>query len=151
MGWGQIDATKGQQRARAYGSTFKNAATKFGLYLEPGKATGEAWLTVRGNNVDGLPRTLAVLNRETWRWQLLTITTTSEEELRDELLAAITAKPGIASRELRTTVPGRDDRIRDALLELVDEQRIAIVKDGNAKRHYPYGTEPAAGQEAFEA
>lgn len=109
------DLSQALKRPRAYGSVFKGAALRWAMYLEPHKQAGEAWFTVRGNNVAGVPRTLALLDRARHVWRLHdepADETPAEEKWQRALELLEAGGPPASSTKLVDAIGGRK---RDAL------------------------------------
>lgn len=58
-----------RQRLRAYGGVFKNAATRFGIYLDV--VGDKLHIEARGNNISGIPRRLAYWDPDALELKLL--------------------------------------------------------------------------------
>lgn len=74
------EGNRGQRRG--YGSVFKAAAIRWGIYTER-KAGAEIYLEARGNNIAGLKRTLCAFDPELLELRPIAQTTSSAEPVRD--------------------------------------------------------------------
>jgi hypothetical protein len=89
-----------RQRLRAYGGVFKNAATRFGIYIDaPGK---KLHLEARGNNMRGIPKTHAEWDPDTLELRLIDTDdqAVSGEEYEQRIVDYLTANPWPNSGEL---------------------------------------------------
>lgn len=145
MPW-PTEASKGG-RTRAYGSVFKNAASRWGLYLEAGKTDGEAWFSARGNNVEGAPKQLAIFDRETFRWKLVDVSSESEADKRAAMLDVIGGKPGITTTPLFEEIGGRHEVLRGVRAELESEGLIRTIEKGRRIYHYLDSDFPTVGMD----
>jgi len=89
------DANRGQ--VRGYGSVFKAAAIRWGVYMERKKGSGEVWIEARGNNVAGFHRKLFL-----WDENSLEFRTVDRQQLAED--DSIT---GSTSTSARTRAPRR--------------------------------------------
>ena len=129
---------KADSRARAYGSVFKNAASRYGLYLAAADEDGKAWFSARGNNVAGHGRQLAVLDKTELRWKLVEgVESLSDDQIRQATLDAVQRIPGIGKVELRRQVGGNAQKVDDMVGQLIDEGLIRLEVTGRTHRHYP--------------
>jgi AAA domain len=100
------DANSGQRRA--YGSVFKAAAIRWGIYID---RTGDTFFVeARGNNLAGLARTAAV-----WDADRLELRIVEPPAQTDDLAARIEdflrRNPGAATSVIRAAVSGNDTQI----------------------------------------
>jgi hypothetical protein len=105
-----------RNQRRAYGSVFKAAAQRWGIFLE--RDGSKLWVEAHGNNVRGLKRSLAVWNEDELELHLVDMADEerSEEELDRDVLAFVTREPGRPTKRVRASAAGRDSSI-DASLE----------------------------------
>lgn len=115
MPWA-TDSNRG--RLRAYGGVFKNAATRFGLYID---AQGtKLYLEARGNNIRGIKKTPAYWDADSLELRLVdTGDQTHDERVEQRAEAALTwlqDHPGQHSTTtVRKAVKGRDTVTDEAL------------------------------------
>jgi AAA domain/DnaB-like helicase N terminal domain len=104
------EGNKGQRRA--YGSVFKAAAIRWGIYLE---RQGETFFVeARGNNLVGLPRTAALWDAD--RFELrLTDPRKQDVELADRIDEFLARNVGAATSVVQGGVQGGDREIRREL------------------------------------
>jgi hypothetical protein len=104
------EGNRGQRRA--YGSVFKAAAIRWGIFLE---REGETlWVEAHGNNVTGLKRTLATWDPERFELRILEPRTRTVE-LADELDDFLRRNPGATTAAIEAGVSGQRQAIRQAL------------------------------------
>lgn len=127
--------SEGSRRSRAYGSVFKGAASRWGLYLDPRTTEGEAWFSARGNNIQGCPRTLAIFDKQLKRWKLVEAKTETEAERRQNALDYVADNPGCSLTLLYKAVGGKQDTARTIVDKLVQEGELTIVDGGRRRRH----------------
>jgi hypothetical protein len=104
-----------RQRLRAYGGVFKNAATRFGIYIE---ANGNKLsIEARGNNIRGFKKRAAYWDEQALELRLIDATDHDEhvERCAEKLLAHLTEHPGShTTTALAKTLSVRDDTVKDA-------------------------------------
>jgi hypothetical protein len=97
---------------RGYGSVFKAAAIRFGLYLD--RAGDSIFIEARGNNLGGLPRTPALWDTD--RLELRLVQPPSEtDELGDRINDFLRRNPGATTKVVVAAVSGKDKLIRERL------------------------------------
>lgn len=127
------DANRGQRRS--YGSVFKGAAIRFGIYIE--REGSKLHVEAHGNNiVGGLKRTPAYWDEEALELRLVDTSAHEEAEadLDERVFAFLEpqAKP-VATSAVREGVPGRNERIDKALERLKAAGRaFDLARDGGA-------------------
>lgn len=101
-----------RQRLRAYGGVFKNAATRFGIYID---ANGDKLsIEARGNNIRGFKKRAAYWDPDALELRLLEATDHDQavEQCADRVLRWLTDNPGSHSTTVvREAVTGRDSLI----------------------------------------
>lgn len=113
------DGNRGQ--ARAFGSVFKAAAIRWGVYIE--RVDGTLYVQAHGNNVTGLARTQAIFDPDSLELQIVeprAATTTIADRIEDFLRR----NPGATTAFVRNSVTGTDTEI-DRLLE--EDERFTPV------------------------
>jgi hypothetical protein len=106
------EGNRGQRRA--YGSVFKAAAIRWGIYLD---REGEAlWVEAHGNNVTGLKRSIATWDDERLELRLLEPPTRTRA-LTDELDDYLRRNPGATTSAIEAAVRGQRQAIRQALTD----------------------------------
>lgn len=121
MPWA-TDTNRG--RLRAYGGVFKNAATRFGIYID---AQGKKlWIEARGNNLRGFKKTLAEWDEDVLELKLIENEDehVSPEEYEERVLEFIAANPWSTTKEVNAGVTGRAAEIRAARTRLSNSKRI---------------------------
>lgn len=108
-----------RQRLRAYGGVFKNAATRFGIYID---AVGKKLsIEARGNNIRGFPKTPAYWDADALELRLVEHGDHDErvEERAERVLTYLESRPQPHSKTaIRKAVGGRFE-ITDEALELL--------------------------------
>lgn len=114
-----------RQRLRAYGGVFKNAATRFGIYVD---AVGDKLqVEVRGNNIAGFRKRAAYFDSDTLELRLLDATDHDENvERRAELALALLIERGesLTTTALRKELGGRENITDEALQLLRDRAEV---------------------------
>jgi AAA domain len=104
------ESNHGQRRG--YGSVFKAAAIRWGIYLD--KSGETIFVEGRGNNVVGLPRTAALWDAE--RLELRLVRAPSEtDDLADRIADFLSRNPGSTTSVIRAAVRGNDTHIKQRL------------------------------------
>ncbi len=114
-------------RLRAYGGVFKNAATRFGIYIDA--RDGKTWIEARGNNIRGFKKTLAHWDGENLELRLIDGGDHNEtvEQRATAVLEHLIEHPGShSSTAIRKAVGGRGTITDEALLALKERD---VVKD----------------------
>jgi hypothetical protein len=115
-----------RQRLRAYGGVHKNAATRFGIYIDAVAKTLS--IEARGNNIRGFNKTPAYWNPDTLELRLVEQTDhdAKVEERAERVREYLESHPGAHSKTaIRKAVGGRGE-ITDQALELLKERDITI-------------------------
>jgi hypothetical protein len=125
------EGNRGQRRG--YGSVFKAAVQRWGIYLE--RDGSKLWVEARGNNVRGLKRSLAVWDEDKLELQL--VDTTRQEEdaaaVEEAVLQLLRGSPGLSSTKVREGVEGRNESIDSALERLKERGEVVdLARDGGA-------------------
>jgi AAA domain-containing protein len=112
-------------RLRAYGGVFKNAATRFGIYID---ANGKNLsIEVRGNNISGFKKRPAYWDPDTLELRLADHTDHDEkvEERANAILVLLESDPGLHSKTaIRKAVGGRAQITDQALEALKARDRV---------------------------
>jgi AAA domain len=104
------DSNRGQRRG--YGSVFKAAAIRWGIYLD--RSNDTIFVEGRGNNIAGLSRTAAMWDVE--RLELRLVEPPSQtDELADRIGDFLGRNPGAATSVVVAGVTGNDKQIRKRL------------------------------------
>jgi hypothetical protein len=111
------DANRGQ--VRGYGSVFKAAAIRWGVYLERKKGSGEVWIEARGNNVAGFHRKLFLWHADALEFRPVDRPQLAEDDLEGRVYDYVCSHPGASQTEIEDGVTGKRDRIREALARLL--------------------------------
>ena len=119
-----------RQRLRPYGGVFKNAATRFGIYID---AVGKNLsIEARGNNIRGFKKTPAYWGNDTLELRLVEAGDHDEkvEERAAAVLAWLEANPGSHSKTaVRKAVGGRAEITDQALQNLQEHD---LVRDSTS-------------------
>ena len=105
------DANKGQRRA--YGSVFKAAAIRWGIYLA--RDGDKLWIEARGNNLAGFPKRLAAFDADRLELRLLEIETPESRDIAGEIEAFLAEHPGASTVEVVEGVRANKKRTTDIL------------------------------------
>lgn len=131
-----------RQRLRAYGGVFKNAATRFGIYID---AVGKnLYIEARGNNIRGFKRTPAYWDPDALELRLADPGDHDEkvDERAKQLIDLLESAPHAHSKTaLRKAVGGRAEITDQALLVLKDTDRVVDLSQHD-------GTDPDTGRKA---
>jgi hypothetical protein len=113
-----------RQRLRAYGGVFKNAATRFGIYIDAhGK---KLWIEARGNNMRGFTKTLAEWDADRLELQLVADDASGPVppgEYEQRILDYLAEHPWATTTELEQ-VSGKATEVRAARVRLAEAGRI---------------------------
>jgi hypothetical protein len=126
-----------RQRLRAYGGVFKNAATRFGIYID---AVGtNLHIEARGNNIVGFKKTPAYWDPDTLELRLVDVTRADEEVLDQRVLDYVTAHPGEPTKIVKQEVEGGNEALGKALERLASHELVATGpgRHPNGKYWYP--------------
>jgi AAA domain/DnaB-like helicase N terminal domain len=104
------EGNRGQRRA--YGSVFKAAAIRSGVYLDREEDT--LYVEARGNNINGLKRTAVIWDSERMELQLVE-PLPQEADLSDRIGDFLKRNPGAATHVVVAGVEGNDGAIRARL------------------------------------
>lgn len=119
-----------RQRLRAYGGVFKNAATRFGIYID---AVGKNLsIEARGNNIRGFKKHPAYWDNDALELRLVEATDHDEKvEERAELVADwLESNPGTHSKTaIRKAVGGRAEITDQALNLLKTRDRVIDLSE----------------------
>jgi hypothetical protein len=101
-----------QGQRRGYGSVFKAAAIRWGIYLD---RSGETiFVEGRGNNIAGLPRTAGLWDAERLQLRLVEPPAQSDD-LGERIADFLRRNPGAATKVVRAGVSGNDAQIKQRL------------------------------------
>lgn len=112
-----------RKRLRAYGGVFKNAATRYGIYLD---AIGnKLYAEARGNNITGFKRTLVEWDTELLELKFVETTgPVGPDEYEQRVVDWIALHPGLTTTEVDTGVVGDTSEIKAARNRLLEQNRI---------------------------
>ena len=96
-------ADRGEPSRRGYGSVFKAAVVRWGIYLD--RQGDTVFVEARGNNLTGLPRTAAIWNADELELRLVDPTTPSDS-LADRIDGFLRRNPGAATSAVTAGVAG---------------------------------------------
>jgi hypothetical protein len=143
-------ADEQRARLRAYGGVFKNAATRFGIYVD---AQGKKlYAEARGNNIKGFKLTPCYWDAEALELRLVDVKKTDAEELEARVLDWVTAHPGDATDNVAAGVKKRRKTVAEVLERLEAAGRLEHKPSGTLGRpgtgHYWFplnhaGSEPS--------
>lgn len=111
------DSNRGQ--VRGYGSVFKAAAIRRGVYLERKKGSGEVWIEARGNNVAGFKRRLFLWDADALEFRSVDRHQLADDDLDQRVYDYVSSHPGASQTQIEDGVTGKRDRIREALSRLL--------------------------------
>ncbi len=139
-----------RKRLRAYGGVFKNAATRFGIYIDA--AGNKMWAEARGNNITGFKRTPVEWNPDTLELRLVEVKEhVDEDEYERRVFETITAKPGLATTEVTAETEGDTTQIKAARLRLLLDCKIETrKKSGSTAKHW-YVAETSQSDGLYES
>jgi hypothetical protein len=101
-----------QGQRRGYGSVFKAAAIRWGIYIDRSGET--VFVEGRGNNIAGLPRTPALWDAE--RLELRLVAAPSESDgIADRIADFLRRNTGATTTVVTAGVSGKDAQIRERL------------------------------------
>jgi hypothetical protein len=122
-----------RQRLRAYGGVFKNAATRFGIYIDA--AGDKLHIEARGNNIRGIPRTLAAWNPDRLELYLVEHAETVQgDDYEARVLAFLADHPWALTRELEEDIKGKAPELRAARDRLLASGQIASMSSRDLGR-----------------
>ena len=134
------EGNRGQRRA--YGSVFKAAAVRWGIYLD--REGEKLWLEARGNNIRGLKRSLAIWAEDELELRLVDAKQIEDEELFERVIAYVTDHPGETQGTVENEVHGARERVRQALEAAANENVLAVGPGRTKKGKYWYPAGHAA-------
>lgn len=112
------ESTRGRRaNLTPYGSVFKAAAFRWGIYTEGGP--DGIRLSAGSNNAPAaLKRELVVFDREAYELRLVETTAVGLEEYADRILAFLEEHPGASTKAVLEGVKGKAESLREALKTL---------------------------------
>jgi hypothetical protein len=122
------EGNRGQRRA--YGSVFKAAAIRWGIYLE--EEAGTLYVEARGNNLLGLKRTAVVWDAERLELRLLEAPSQAVD-LDARIEDFLRRNPGAPNSVVVAGVKGNDAAIRRRLKESEDFEQVPPVLFGKPR------------------
>ncbi len=126
-----------RKRLRAYGGVFKNAATRFGIYIDA--AGNKMWAEARGNNITGFKRTPVEWDPDTLELRLVDVREhVDEDEYERRVLETIMAKPGLSTTEVTSETEGDTTQIKAARLRLLLDCKIETRKKSGTTAKFWY-------------
>jgi len=114
------EGNRGQRRG--YGSVFKAAAIRWGIYLE--RDGDKLWVEARGNNVPGLKRSLATWDEDALELHLVDSDRIAPNEYEERILDYLSEHPWATTTELEEEPHGRAESLRAARKKLQETGRI---------------------------
>lgn len=145
MPWA-TDTNRG--RLRAYGGVFKNAATRFGIYIDA--VADKLHIEARGNNISGIPKTLAYWDADQLELKLIHNETVERDVLvetrEQEVLDWLADHPGSHSNKAVRDGVGGKATLTDAALANLQER--GLVADRGTPSRRAWTTDPDALAEA---
>lgn len=131
-----------RKRLRAYGGVFKNAATRFGIYIDAEK--NKMWAEARGNNITGFKRTPVEWDPEALELRLVDVKEhVADDEYDDRVLDFITRNPGLATTVVDSTVTGSTSEIKAARARLTTSGKIVAERKSGSRSLYWYSAQPS--------
>ncbi len=126
-----------RKRLRAYGGVFKNAATRFGIYIDA--AGNKMWAEARGNNITGFKRTPVEWDPDELELRLVEVKEhVDESEYERRVVETITAKPGLSTTEVTAETEGDTSQIKAARLRLLLDCKIETRKKSGTTAKFWY-------------
>lgn len=127
-----------RQRLRAYGGVFKNAATRFGIYID---AVGsKLYVEARGNNISGIKRQPAEWVPERLELKLLGHQDAiDDEEYEQRITSYLAEHPNARTGELSGTgkkIKGSNDRLLAARGRLLDKNEVVRARERTSSGPY---------------
>jgi AAA domain len=105
--------TEGNQgQRRGYGSVFKAATIRWGIYLD--RQGDTIWVEAHGNNLTGLARTPALWNADRLQLDLIEVVPAADD-LGDRIEEFLSRNPGAATSVVYAGVTGTDTEIQKLL------------------------------------
>jgi AAA domain-containing protein len=105
------EGNRGQRRA--YGSVFKAAAIRWGVYLERDGST--LYIEARGNNLRGFDRTPAIWDENTLELRLVDVKEIGKRDLAEEVAEYLDEHYGARTDDVIAGVHARADAVRKVL------------------------------------
>lgn len=140
MPWA-TDSNRG--RLRAYGGVFKNAATRFGIYIDADK--NKLWVEARGNNITGFKRTPAEWDSEALELRLIdTHDVVSEEEYEQRILDHLAENRDQTTAQM-DAIKGGKQALLAARARLLASGSIESYKGGTSGRKVYWNLSSGAG------
>jgi hypothetical protein len=109
------DANRGQRRA--YGSVFKTAAIRWGIYLDRQGQT--LHLEAHGNNITGHKRTPVTFDPDALRLRIIDPKPVDHDDLDQRVHAYLVEHPRAITKTIETDVEGRAKTMRESLERLL--------------------------------
>jgi len=111
-------------RLRSYGGVFKNAATRFGIYIDV--QNEKVVIEARGKNIRGFRRTPAVWDSDRLEYRLEGTKTgkKSDEELEQAVLDFFDTHDWTVTEQVKTGVEGRNADVLEAMVRLEKAGRL---------------------------
>ena len=131
-GWGDSGRARGA-------SSFEGAADVIWRLMRSG---GEVTFQANGR-ISPVPKVTVEFDPHTWKVSagagrsVGNVKAQIEDLMKQRVLDAVRAEPGIRTRHLRGRVPGRNLDIAAATQSLVDEGLVYTEQEGQGVRHYP--------------
>jgi hypothetical protein len=122
MPW-PTEGNRGQKRG--YGSVFKSAAIRWGIYLE--KPADTLFLTASGNNIAGIKRSIATWDEEAMEMRLAEIR--RKEETAAHIAELRTAEPDITQKQVAEALGLPERTVRKYWHDDADEQTSLLESD----------------------
>jgi hypothetical protein len=117
------EGNRGQRRG--YGSVFKAAAIRWGIYLE---RTGDGlFIEARGNNLAGLKRRRCYIDESALELRLLDDEHVADEKIEARIVDYVEKNPGASKSQVESKVTGGAPRIRAAIERMAVDERLRLV------------------------
>lgn len=123
------ESNRGNQM-RGYGSVFKAAAIRWGIYLQRKRGSEEVFIEARGNNVVGFKKSLFTFDEQALEFRAVAQEEIAEADLEQRIIDYVRAHSGASQTEIEKQVTGRATRIREALNRLSKLPRGADARPG---------------------
>lgn len=120
------EGNRGQRRG--YGSVFKAAVIRWGLYLQ--REGEKLYIEARGNNIRGFTRTVATWDEDALELRLLDVERVNEAELDMHILEHVTAEPGKATSKVAEGAERRRENVQKSLERL---KEAGLVRDESSR------------------
>jgi DNA-binding transcriptional regulator YiaG len=122
MPW-PTEGNRGQKRG--YGSVFKTAAIRWGIYLE--KPADTLFLTATGNNIAGIKRSIAAWDKEAMEKRLVEVT--HKEETAARVAELRKAEPDITQEQVAETLGLTARTVRKYRHEPEQNDQTSLLED----------------------